>query len=237
MLFPFDLFINTTLRLKVIRKRLFYVDDIPFVFVFDPFIQLVSMNFLAHLFLSCDDEELLIGNFIADSIRNREVVNYAQGIQNGIFLHRKIDSFTDNHSIVRQGTKRLQPLHRKYSSVIIDIFYDYLLVQNWALYSAQTLKDFTRRIYDILEKYESIMPVRLRKSLPIMIEHDWLVNYGKLDGIAYTFSRMQDRVSQPQYLVGATDSLERDLELLMKEFNMFFPDVIKMVEAECDCIS
>ena len=48
------------------------------------------MNFLAHLYLSGEDEELMIGNFIADFIRNREVTNYSEGIQKGIFLHRKI---------------------------------------------------------------------------------------------------------------------------------------------------
>lgn len=193
------------------------------------------MNFLAHLFLSCDDEELLIGNFIADSIRNNEVANYDEGIQKGIFLHRKIDSFTDNHAVVRRGTKRLQPLHHKYSPVVIDVFYDYLLIQNWALYAGQTLSEFTQSVYRILEKNEAMMPTRLRKSLPRMIEHDWLVNYGKLEGIAYTFSRIQARVSQPQHLEGATASLQRDLDFLMEEFNLFFPDVIQMVEEECRC--
>lgn len=193
------------------------------------------MNFLAHLFLSCNDEALLIGNFIADSIRNRDVANYAEGIQRGITLHRKIDSYTDNHPIVRQGTKRLQPLHRKYSAVIIDIFYDYLLVKNWERYSGQSLHEFTQRVYRILEQYQPILPPNLKRALPRMIEHDWLTNYGKLEGIAYTFSRMQHRVSQPQLLLNATESLIRDEGLLMEEFNLFFPDVIQMVERECAC--
>ncbi|MFK7934435.1 MAG: ACP phosphodiesterase [Saprospiraceae bacterium] len=193
------------------------------------------MNFLAHLFLSCNDEELLIGNFIADSIRNRDVANYSAGIQKGISLHRKIDSYTDNHPVVRQGTKRLQPLHRKYSAVIIDVFYDYLLVQNWERYSEQSLLDFTQRIYRILEQHQPILPTNLKRSLPKMIEHDWLRNYGRIEGIAYTFSRMEERVSQPKLLAGAAESLLRDEAILMEEFNMFFPDIVRVVEETCSC--
>ena len=66
-----------------------------------------------------------------------------------------------------------------------------------------------------------------------MIAHDWLVNYGTLEGIAYTFSKIQQRVSQPQYLLHATESLQRDRELLMEEFNLFFPAVIEMVAESC----
>ncbi|MEL7021319.1 MAG: DUF479 domain-containing protein, partial [Bacteroidota bacterium] len=84
------------------------------------------MNFLAHLFLSCNDESLLIGNFIADAIRNRDLKQYSKAIQSGVLLHRKIDSYTDNHPIIRKGTKRLRPQHRKYAAVVIDVFYDYL---------------------------------------------------------------------------------------------------------------
>lgn len=193
------------------------------------------MNFLAHLFLSCNDEELLIGNFIADYIRNREVANYSTGIQAGIRLHRKIDSFTDNHLIVRQGTKRLQPYHHKYSAVVIDVLYDYLLIHNWTEYSGQSFEDFTGRVYRILAKNRGLMPAGLRKHLPNMIAKDWLSSYGRLEGLAFTFERIKTRVSRPEQLDGAVESLQRDFDYLNEEFKQFFPTVIAMVEAECAC--
>ena len=57
------------------------------------------MNFLAHIFLSCGSEDLLIGNFIADFISNKEVNQYDPEVQKGIQLHREIDSYTDNHPV------------------------------------------------------------------------------------------------------------------------------------------
>ena len=85
------------------------------------------MNFLAHLFLSFENEDHVIGNFIADFIRNKEVKNYSLEIQQGIQIHREIDSFTDNHPSVRKGTFRLRPHHRKYAPVVIDILYDHYI--------------------------------------------------------------------------------------------------------------
>jgi acyl carrier protein phosphodiesterase len=67
------------------------------------------MNFLAHIYLSGDSEDLLIGNFIADFVKGKQYEQFVGSIQKGIFLHRQIDYFTDTHALVRQSTKRLQP--------------------------------------------------------------------------------------------------------------------------------
>ena len=55
------------------------------------------MNFLAHIYLSGEDEGLTIGNFIADSIKGKKYLNFKKEIQKGILLHRSIDTFTDQH--------------------------------------------------------------------------------------------------------------------------------------------
>lgn len=192
------------------------------------------MNFLAHLFLSCDDEDLMIGNFIADFLKNKEVQNYSEAIQKGIQLHRQIDSFTDNHLVVRQGTKRLQKHHHKYAPVVIDVLYDYLLAKNWETYSNQSLASFTSNVYDILLKRLDELPTKLSKGLPNWIENDWLTQYGKKEGIRYTFKRMDERTKFPSNFQAAVEHLEADYESFDNEFNQFFPDVIQLASAYCD---
>ena len=68
------------------------------------------MNFLAHIYLSGENEGIIIGNFIADGIKGKKYEIYPHAIQKGILLHRAIDSYTDGHPTVRQSTKRL---HKK----------------------------------------------------------------------------------------------------------------------------
>ena len=65
------------------------------------------MNFLAHIYLSGEDQGITIGNFIADGIKGKKYLSYSEDMQKGILLHRSIDSFTDQHPVVRQSTKRL----------------------------------------------------------------------------------------------------------------------------------
>jgi len=193
------------------------------------------MNFLAHLFLSCENEDRMVGNFLADFLTNREVENYSEEIQKGIFLHRKIDSYTDNHPLVRQGTKRLHPRHHKYAAVIIDIFYDFLLANNWEKYSEQTLPEFTQSVYQNLEQKRDLMPSPLKKQLPRMIAKDWLAAYGTEEGLRFTFSRMKARTSRPQYFENAFESLIADYSFFDEEFQFFFPEVMKFVAQECLC--
>jgi acyl carrier protein phosphodiesterase len=192
------------------------------------------MNFLAHLYLSNGNEELTVGNFLADFIRNRDVPNLPLGVQKGVLLHRKIDSYTDLHPLVKQGTKRLQPFHGKYSPVILDVLYDYVLAKNWKKYSDEPLKKFTNRMYKLLIKRLAIMPLSLQTRLPLMVADDWLFNYGKEKGLRYTFERMKRRTSYPQYLDGAVDNLFKNYDLFEFEFNQFFPQVIEYVNLEID---
>ena len=135
------------------------------------------MNFLAHLFLSGKNNELLVGNFLADFIGNAALESLPYGIQNGVLLHRQIDSFTDKHAIVLHGTRRLYDYHRKYASVIIDVFYDYFLASNWSNYNEESMEDFTGNVYEVLLEYKNIMPLEIGRRLGKMVEDNWLLKY------------------------------------------------------------
>ena len=89
------------------------------------------MNYLAHIYLSGENDMLKIGNFIADSVKGKKYLDYPVSIQQGITLHRNIDEFTDSHPIVHQSVHRLFDKYSHYSTVIVDILYDHFLAANW----------------------------------------------------------------------------------------------------------
>lgn len=188
------------------------------------------MNFLAHLFLSQHDEELLIGNFIGDFVRKSDDLQYPEGIRRGLELHRKIDTFTDNHPVVRASTRLLHEHHHKYSPVLLDVYYDYLLANNWSIFSNRSLKAFTQDVYAILEKNMQVMPPVLQHRLPLMIADDWLVRYGTFEGLEFTFGRMKRRASEPSHFDNAVDTLQLHLKPLEENFYTFFPDAIGFVD-------
>ncbi|MBI1224176.1 MAG: DUF479 domain-containing protein [Bacteroidetes bacterium] len=187
------------------------------------------MNFLAHIYLSGPDENLIVGNFLADFISNKEVAKLPASFQKGVQMHRQIDSFTDKHPMVKQSAKRLHAAHGKYAPVILDVFHDFLLAQNWGKYSSQSLELFAADVYEVLLRHLPIMPEFLHDRLPRMIADDWLVRYGTEDGLRFTFSRVKLRSSAPQFFENAVESLATYYHEFDEEFNAFFPDVIAEV--------
>lgn len=183
------------------------------------------MNFLAHIQLSFDDDEITLGNFIADSIRGNRFGHLPKRIQKGIRLHREIDTFTDAHPIVRRSARRLYPRYSHYSKVIVDIFYDHFLARNWADYSTEPLAVFVDRFYDLLEANYTLLPEGVKRMMPYMIADNWLLNYSNLDGIAKVLKGMNRRTQHKSGMDHAINDLEAHYSEFESEFTEFYPEL------------
>jgi len=183
------------------------------------------MNFLAHIYLSFEDDEITIGNFIADSIRGNKFKHLPEKVQKGIKLHRNIDSFTDAHPTVRKSTRRLHKNYGHYSGIIVDIFYDHFLAKNWTLYSNVPLDIFVDNFYDLLEDNYEILPVGVHRMMPYMISDNWIFNYSKMDGIAKVLNGMNRRTKNKSKMNFAILDLEEHYDEFEKEFTSFFKEL------------
>ncbi len=184
------------------------------------------MNFLAHIYLSNDIDDVIIGNFIADNIRGKRYQNYPIGIQKGILLHRQIDSFTDAHPTVRLSTKRLHKNYGHYSGVIVDILYDHFLAKNWKTYSEIDLELYTKRFYDLMMSNFEGLPERTQNMLPYMISGNWLLNYAKIEGIQSVLNGMNRRTKFKSNMNLATRELIQYYKEFESEFTSFFEELI-----------
>lgn len=187
------------------------------------------MNFLAHIFLSGEEEKIRIGNFIADAVKGNCWQNYDPKIQQGIHLHRAIDSFTDTHPIFLQSKARVQPSQGKYASVVIDIFYDHFLAKNWHEYHSEELFVFTQKFYQQVQKYYDILPSRVQKTLPFMVKQNWLYHYQDIRGIERVFEGMRRRVAFSTNFSEAVTNLLQNYTCYEQEFSEFFTEMISFV--------
>lgn len=185
------------------------------------------MNFLGHLFLSGTETEVIVGNFMGDSVKGRNLSGFGPGIEQGLRLHRAIDSFTDTHPLVRKGRERVHGHAGRYASVVMDLFYDHLLARSWSLYHHEPLSDFAHRMYTLLESHKLLMPERTRYMLPYMVRYDWLSSYASLDGIARALYGLSQRVPAGAPMRGAEQVLAQHLESYAVEFTAFLPEVIE----------
>jgi len=55
------------------------------------------MNFLAHFYLSGNQENIILGNFMGDFVKGNPFKKYPAPLATAIQLHRQIDIFTDSH--------------------------------------------------------------------------------------------------------------------------------------------
>jgi acyl carrier protein phosphodiesterase len=184
------------------------------------------MNFLAHLYLSQNDTNIMIGNFIADHIRGNNYEKFSKEIQQGIFLHREIDTFTDAHEVVRKSKRRLHERYRHYDGVIIDIFYDYFLAKNWSNYSAIPLDLYTDAVNNLFIKISDDLPVKSQNFIKYMLEYDILFNYSNKEGIAKVLNGMNTRTKGKSQMNLAIEDLELLHHELEEDFTLFFKDLI-----------
>lgn len=184
------------------------------------------MNFLAHIYLSGDNELIAIGNFVADAIRGNRYKLLSPELQVGIKLHRHIDTFTDSHPIVRQSTKRLHKNYSHYSGVIVDILYDHFLAKNWTNYSEVPLEAYVDNFYDTLKDHFNILPERFQKLMPFMIADNWLLSYAEVDGIQRVLNGMNRRTKYKSGMHTATDELKEFYSEFEDEFTLFFEELI-----------
>ncbi len=184
------------------------------------------MNYLAHIYLSGNNDLITIGNFIADGIKGKSYKEYSKDIQTGILLHRNIDTYTDAHKTVRLSTKRLHEKYGHYSGIIVDILYDHFLAKNWNKYSVIPLNTYVDTFYDSLEAHYNILPIRIQKMMPYMIADNWLLSYASIDGISRVLDGMNRRTKNRSGMDEAIVELEEFYKEFENEFTVFFDELI-----------
>ncbi|MFC5408290.1 ACP phosphodiesterase [Larkinella bovis] len=195
------------------------------------------MNILAHAFLSGNDEGLIIGNFIADFIKGNPGHprhGLSARVQRGIWLHRQIDSFTDQHPLVEAMRVMVRPRCHKYAGAAIDIFLDHFLARHFTEIAHQPLADFVTRFYRFLQHHRSELPEEARRMSGYMIQHDWLTNYQFLDGIDRSLKGVARRTAFPSHLDTVIEDLKSDYRSFEEYFRRFFPDLQAHVRSFLD---
>ena len=190
------------------------------------------MNFLAHIYLSFNDDEITLGNFIADSIRGNRYKHLPPRIQKGILLHRAIDSFTDQHPVARQSSRRLHPSYSHYSRVIVDIYYDHFLAKNWDRYSRVPLHQFVQEFYDLLRVNFEMLPTGIKRMMPYMIADNWLLNYANLEGIGRVLNGMNRRTDHKSGMNLAVYDLKEHYGDFEDEFTRFFAELTTFAKTQ-----
>jgi len=193
------------------------------------------MNYLAHSLLSGPDDELRLGNFLGDFVKGR-VENYrgthvSERLRDGIRLHRAIDSFTDQHRIVRRSKTLLSTRYGLRSGVIVDLAYDHFLAKNWKAFSAQELNEFSAKFFNLLKMNLFRIDQSVHPLIFAMSQHNWLISYSRLEGLDRALSGMARRFPVAAGIETAGEEIRAQYTNFEADFQEFFPQILDFCKA------
>lgn len=191
------------------------------------------MNFLAHLYLGPNEPQPLLGGLLGDFVKGRmEDIALPAGVRQGIWLHRRVDVFTDAHPLFLRSRQRVGADRRRYAGIMVDMFYDHLLARYWSDFSDEPLSEFTARSYRQLLAQREFIPERAWPIISRMAEHDWLGSYAELGTLHQALDNMSRRLRRDNCLVGGVGELEADYAGFESDFRAFLPEASAFARAE-----
>lgn len=185
------------------------------------------MNYLAHIFLSGNNRQLQVGNFIGDFVKGKSHENFPPRIQEGILLHREIDNFTDSHPAFLETVKILRPTFNRYSGIIADMYFDYFLASDFKRYSPKrNLNCFAANFYLSAILNYRFLPQQVKGFIFHFISTNRLKKYASYKGLHRALQIMahfKTSAIDPDLSIAF---LKENEETLRIYFQAFMPEII-----------
>ncbi len=155
------------------------------------------MNYLAHLLLSGSDLDRQVGGLLGDFVKGPLRGEYLAEIEQGITLHRQIDSLTAHLPAITQLYSLFQPPWRRYAGIVIDIAFDHLLAQRWGQFHPTPLPEFCTNFYRHLASHRQRLPERAQQFSDRAPRIGWLESYANPDLMSTVLDRVGGRFRRP----------------------------------------
>jgi acyl carrier protein phosphodiesterase len=185
------------------------------------------MNHLAHALLAdAGGVEFALGSAQGDFVHGHPDPAWPEARQAGLRFHRSIDRFTDAHPEVVAARNAFEPPLRRYAGIVLDIWFDHLLVRGWQRHCAkESLPSFSRHWLALLDTRTAELPESLRTFLAWMHAHGLPDAYGDEATLDDVFHALALRLSRPSPIGDALPALRDRAMTLQQHFDAFFPEL------------
>lgn len=164
------------------------------------------MNYLGHLYLSSNKNDLMLANLFGDFVKGKDYTHLPQIVQKGVTLHREIDDFIDHHPLILEILNDfLYDDLPKVANIAIDLYMDHLLAKYWNQFHELSLKKFEELFFKYAlspsnhtfknNENDYSYPKEYIGLLNIMHQKSWLSQYEKIDGLKMASSGLSKRIS------------------------------------------
>lgn len=185
------------------------------------------MNLLGHAVLSFGDTDILCGNMMGDFVKGKKILDaYPPKIRQGLILHRKIDTFTDNHPAVNLARNYYRKDYRLYSGAIIDVLFDHFLANDSRYFhDEQELREFTGNVFRQLDETIEHQTPTFRNLRDHLEKEKILNRFRTIDGLRTAIHKLCKRMFYPLDETRAYENTMLHYEELNRYYDEFIDDV------------
>ncbi len=191
------------------------------------------MNVLAHALLAAPGEDEMFGSLVADfHPRGALDPSLPRGVRSGLVLHRAVDVYTDAHPEVRAARALFDPPLRRYAGILIDIWFDHLLAQDFSSHARWPLLEFSDTVQRLLREREAELPPRMGGFAQYVARNGLPAAYREPAMIERVLHGMAGRLSRANPIAGALPELVAREQPLQRHFQRFFPELAAFAQSE-----
>ncbi len=191
----------------------------------------LAMNFLAHLHLASVAHSSLLGNLMADFVRGNPDGFYSAEVVAGIRMHRRIDTLTDSHPVVKSAKALFSVDYRRVAPIALDVVWDHFLARHWS----RVVPDVSLRRF-VLQAEAAIVPAlpqtpdAFRSLNTYLWREGWVDRYARLPFLAQVLAGMASRRPRLSALGAIYPEIEQDYPALDAFFWQLYPDMMQLAQ-------
>lgn len=155
------------------------------------------MNFLAHHWLAGADEDMQLGAWLGDFVKgSHRLGQFSDPVQQGIRLHRAIDSFVDGHELTLDLKSGFPAQYRRYAGIILDLMADHFLARDWSHHDPRPLVQVEQSAYRLLRRHDALLPRGLKRFIDYAKARSLLSGYSRREVIVESLAGVSQRLSR-----------------------------------------
>jgi acyl carrier protein phosphodiesterase len=167
-----------------------------------------------------------MGNMMGDFIKGKSYLDFEIEIQEGIMLHRHIDTFTDAHPIISHCKAFFRKEYGLFSGILVDTLLDYFVANDNQIFNTEAeLRKFVDHVYQTFLTHKNLMSDRMNYLTTNMIQYDWLYNYRKIEGIESSFKGMSKRIAMMPDAALACEIFRKNINELEGNYKLLITDL------------
>ena len=187
------------------------------------------MNYLAHAVLAQPNQYSLTGNLLGDFCKGVNTTELHPHIIAGLYNHRAVDRFTDQHPAVRHAKQLFSGQRRRFAGIALDVLFDHFLIVHWQQFYPQPFADYKQQLYQQLAEAEHLMPVHMAATMRSVRSRDWFSSYQHLAQLGIALDRIAGRIRFANQFGGMIEEIQPHYAALEHSFLQLYPELCQHI--------